>query len=1578
MKKFLCFFAAFAFLSSIAWGQTVTLGSGTVSNATTVHPTPYGTYYKNHRVQYLILASELTSIGLLPGNITALGFNVDNMNTCSSMPNYTIKLKHTTVNELTTTFDNGAYTTVWTNPNFLPVAGWNTHTFSNPFLWDGTSGLLIDICFDIIPGDFTQNASVFYTETSVPLAAFYRSDAVVACGTTNAATTSPNRANMQITGVVASCLPPFNLMATNLTTSSADLGWTPVGSETIWNIKYGAPGFNPVTEGTLIPNVNTNPYNLAGLSPLTQYAFYVQADCGSGDLSNWAGPAFFQTTSDPLSGNYTINSTLPSSGTNFNNFSDFASAINLGGFAGPVVVDVAVGTGPYTEQVMLNELPNSSAVNTLTINGNGETLQFLSANTNERGTLKLNGTDYVTVDNLIIKALGSVTGEYGWAVWLTNNADFNTFNNCQFVADMTATLTNFVAFVTSNSATGATTAGLAASNLTVTNCEAVGGYYGMVINGPTSAPFAESSMITDNEIRDFRLYGLYVRGQNNAVFSENMIYRSERSEISTSYMLYLASDMSGTEFTNNQIFDFAGSTVSTSTAYGIYGTGLNATAGQEVLIANNLVRGFEGMNGSQYAIYLITTSNTRLYHNTVAMDHVNHTGSSIIRGIYHSGANSVIDIRNNIVSVNSNSTGIKYCMYLATNTATVTSDNNVLYMGATAGTNYMGYWNAASYNTLGDWQTFFDQNSVDADPMFVDVDAGDLTPQSPFADNIGADLTAYVPFDIYGEPRTTTPDPGAIEFDGPSEGTISGVVLDAATNEPVVGALVIAGDLEYVTVAGGEYEFILFGGEYIFEVHKAGYATLYEPVTIMSGQTHVLDLMLYESANVPGPVLAELNTGETAVNISWGLPGGQYEIMYDDGIADNATAWGLSGNMNALRFTPAGYPVKVLAGSVNIYDGTYPPNGNALVPFQMAVYDDSGPNGYPGEELGLVTVTPTDYGWVNFNFSEFDITINSGDFYLVMIQGGNFPNCAPIAIDQTSPVMRSYSRFFTGGAPWTPAGFNDFMMRAIVEGPGGPGMLAYASDELIGSERISIGALFLEAPQNVVAPVGAGIFKPIEGTGTPDRAAIGYRVYRLGEGDEGDESLWTLLGDPTGTSIVDNSWPGLDDGAYRWAVKAKYALDIFSEPTFSNVLGKNWGSDVSVVVTLSDPGVSPEGIQVALQNTVFPQYNYNATTNADGEVEFIDVWKGNYDLTVFKFAYDPYMMNVEIEDATHMFNVSLMETPIPPTGLYVNPVQIHATWEAPEISLDLLAENWSSGGFTANAWTIDPPTPHWSVITTFGNPAPSARFYFSPSITNYSHAMVSQEFSGVGLPSIMLKYDLYLSNYSTATLEQMGVDVWNGSSWVNVANYTNAGGSIAWTSYTHDITQHALGQNFKVRFRAYGANSFNINNWNIDNIMVYGEVADGGDRSVLGYFVYLDDVVAGFTEETFFQYQPEYVNYGQTYTAGVQAVYESGISEMITYVFTSQFLYPPCNLEGEDVGHAVALTWEAPGTCDPFGGGGGGGGGTGELYEIKYHNGVPLDGYFQQFNYGYGVVFDVAAYSNVTVEKADFRHSPWG
>lgn len=297
MKKLITLLMALAFIMPDLLGETgtVTLGSGTTSNSTTAHPTPYGTYYKNHRVQYLVLAGELASLGLAPGDITAIGFDVANVNNCSAMPNYTMMVKFTDANELTNVFDNEGYTTVWTSEEFLPENGWNTHTFSTPMYWDGTSNLLIDVCYDLV-GGYTQNASVYYTATATNLANYYRNDTSPACGTSATATVSKNRANMQITGELASCVPPSGLTATDVTAHTALIGWTPVGSETSWNLVYGEAGFDIQEEGVVVYGV-TYPYLLEDIEASTQYDVYVQSVCDDGakELSAWAGPVTFKT-----------------------------------------------------------------------------------------------------------------------------------------------------------------------------------------------------------------------------------------------------------------------------------------------------------------------------------------------------------------------------------------------------------------------------------------------------------------------------------------------------------------------------------------------------------------------------------------------------------------------------------------------------------------------------------------------------------------------------------------------------------------------------------------------------------------------------------------------------------------------------------------------------------------------------------------------------------------------------------------------------------------------------------------------------------------------------------------------------------------------------------------------------------------------------------------------------------------------------------------------------------------------------------------------------------------------------------
>ena len=122
------------------------------------------------------MASEIEDAGGGTGNTNSVAFEVQNLNNCIAMPNFTIKMRQTTLTDLTTTFEVGDYTTVFTSTEYMPVAGWNTHTFTAPFAWDGTSNIIVDIITTLIPVAYTQNASVFYTPTTFQSSLRYQND----------------------------------------------------------------------------------------------------------------------------------------------------------------------------------------------------------------------------------------------------------------------------------------------------------------------------------------------------------------------------------------------------------------------------------------------------------------------------------------------------------------------------------------------------------------------------------------------------------------------------------------------------------------------------------------------------------------------------------------------------------------------------------------------------------------------------------------------------------------------------------------------------------------------------------------------------------------------------------------------------------------------------------------------------------------------------------------------------------------------------------------------------------------------------------------------------------------------------------------------------------------------------------------------------------------------------------------------------------------------------------------------------------------------------------------------------------
>ncbi|MFD1017125.1 GEVED domain-containing protein [Winogradskyella rapida] len=88
------------------------------------------------------------------------------------------------------------------------------------------------------------------------------------------------------------CIPPSALTATEITSESAELSWDQVGTVSQWNVEVVESGVTPT--GTPTATNISNPYTATGLTGLTTYDYYVQANCGT-ELSSWAGPFSFTT-----------------------------------------------------------------------------------------------------------------------------------------------------------------------------------------------------------------------------------------------------------------------------------------------------------------------------------------------------------------------------------------------------------------------------------------------------------------------------------------------------------------------------------------------------------------------------------------------------------------------------------------------------------------------------------------------------------------------------------------------------------------------------------------------------------------------------------------------------------------------------------------------------------------------------------------------------------------------------------------------------------------------------------------------------------------------------------------------------------------------------------------------------------------------------------------------------------------------------------------------------------------------------------------------------------------------------------
>ncbi|MCD6020045.1 MAG: hypothetical protein K0S53_3166 [Bacteroidetes bacterium] len=176
--------------------NTFQVGVGTTTTAAAV-TTPYDGLWESAIHQYLVNASELTAAGVQPGKLSSLAFNIISINGgTTTYENFNIKLKCTSDTVLANaTMDQTSLIEVFPATTVSVTTGWNTYDFPQPYLWDGTSNILVSVCF--FNPNWGGSNVVEYTNVGYNSCRHADQDGTSICGNLAGEAISQNRPNIR-------------------------------------------------------------------------------------------------------------------------------------------------------------------------------------------------------------------------------------------------------------------------------------------------------------------------------------------------------------------------------------------------------------------------------------------------------------------------------------------------------------------------------------------------------------------------------------------------------------------------------------------------------------------------------------------------------------------------------------------------------------------------------------------------------------------------------------------------------------------------------------------------------------------------------------------------------------------------------------------------------------------------------------------------------------------------------------------------------------------------------------------------------------------------------------------------------------------------------------------------------------------------------------------------------------------------------------------------------------------------------------------------------------------------------------
>lgn len=710
----------------IANGQVVQLGSGTaVTSSTDV--SPINTYFSSVHYQVTYTGVELQAAGAAAGNISKLGFYIATA-PLYNLPNFTIKLKHTTETEVGIT--------VYTNPLYAPsIGGFDMLDLSTPFLWNGIDDILVEVCFDPVESFDASGTVRYYEETDA--VKYYRTDGVSTCSTpVQDFSNQKPQLQLEVTApsdfdIKPKFLSNFTICAgsNDIYTAVNNLGLNDLTTATLsWEVNGILqstinPSFNPaITTGGLGDSVLLGSFNFsAGQS----YTIKIWTSNPNGNTDkNTTNDTITTTLSTSLAGEYTIGGTNP----DFPTFTAAITALTTQGICDSVIFKVREGT--YTEDISISPFTGSSLINTVTFKAEGGDR---NAVTLARSTefLELYGLVLDKADNFIFKDMTLSADNYRQIVHLKGGADNIEFNNIRFLMFPESNgLPNIITAEEGNNND------LRLINNLFRRGERALSFNGQNRNSPATGLLIEGNTFIDQEKESLKISqakGVSVIGNNFTDTINTYNY----------YSIYLYQCDEDIKILNNII------------ALGDSGGGIDlffcdGTAEKRGLIANNMMQ-VHGFPDEDLGLTLNYSGYQNIYHNSI---HVTGSGANSRALNISNGSN--VNILNNILAHSDQG----YAIYTNSSSNINNCDYNNLY---TTGTN-VAYWAGTDLATLADWQQTSEKgtNSLFSNPLFLSPT--DLHTQQTQL-NGTALVLPEITTDFDGELRNTTnPDIGADEF----------------------------------------------------------------------------------------------------------------------------------------------------------------------------------------------------------------------------------------------------------------------------------------------------------------------------------------------------------------------------------------------------------------------------------------------------------------------------------------------------------------------------------------------------------------------------------------------------------------------------------------------------------------------------------------------------------------------------------------------------------------------------------------------------------------------------------------------